>query len=512
MHSLRSSALIVFLILLGVLWGSCRNDLEYAPSAGNLEFSKDTVFLDTVFTGSSSSTRTLKVYNPTRDDIEIPVIRLAAGQNSSYRLNVDGESGKEFENIPILARDSIFIFIESTYELSQTEPTEFLYTDALQFDTGTNQQEVQLVTLVKDAIFLFPRTLADGTKETLNLGPDANGEAVTIEGFYLEADELDLTEERPYVIYGYAAVPEGRQLRMAPGTRVFFHKDSGILVEAGASLQINGEGSEDPELLEREVIFQGDRLEAAFDDIPGQWGTVWIASGSVGNTIDHLTLRNATVGILAEGDGSLQNPTLEVRNSQIVNSASINLWGRAAFIRGENLVLGGAGSHALYCNLGGTYSFTHSTIANYWQNGFRTGAALALDNFDATGANNLNAAEFVNCIIDGNTFLELELRTDPANAFNYSFSHCLIKFRDSGGQFEDDPLYDFEDTNRFEEILLNEVPNYFDSAVYDFRIADPSPVRDQASFEGAAQVPFDLLGVDRTGSPDIGAYEVLSQN
>lgn len=509
---MRSSFLLIIVLLIGILWSSCRKDLEYAPSAGNLEFSKDTVFLDTVFTRISSSTRTLKVYNRTRDDIEIPSIRLAQGQNSSYRLNVDGEAGKEFTNIPLLARDSLFIFIESTLDLGQTAPPEFLNTEAIQFDTGANLQEVQLVTLVRDALFLFPRTTANGTKETIDLGLDLNGDQITIEGFYLDDTQLTFTNEKPYVIYGYAAVPEERQLRIEAGARVFFHKDSGILVGPGASIQIEGELSEDQELMENEVVFQGDRLESALAEVPGQWGALWIASGSVGNTIDHLTIRNATTGILAEGDGVLETPTLQLKNSRILNSASSNLWARSAYIQGENLVLGGAGNSALYCNLGGTYSFTHCTFANFWQNGFRAGAALEIDNFTAAEAADLNSADFTNCIIDGNTFLELGLSANGSNDFNYTFTNCMIKFRDSGNQFENDPLYDFENDALYRDILLNEVPNFFDTSGSDFRIADPSPARDRANFEGAAQVPFDLSGNDRTGSPDIGAYEVVVEN
>jgi hypothetical protein len=93
-----------------VLWSSCRNDFETVPSTGNLEFSQDTIFLDTVFTNIGSSTRTLKVYNRSSEDINIPTIQLSEGESSNYRLNVDGIPGKTFQNINILANDSIFIF------------------------------------------------------------------------------------------------------------------------------------------------------------------------------------------------------------------------------------------------------------------------------------------------------------------------------------------------------------------------------------------------------------------
>ena len=97
-----------------VLWSSCRSDFETLPSTGNLEFSRDTVYLDTVFTNIGSSTYNLKVYNRSNDDINIPSLRLNQGDASNYRLNVDGLPGKVFNDIQILAKDSIFIFIETT--------------------------------------------------------------------------------------------------------------------------------------------------------------------------------------------------------------------------------------------------------------------------------------------------------------------------------------------------------------------------------------------------------------
>ena len=47
----------------------------------------------------------------------------------------------------------MFIFIETTFDVSTTNKTEFLHTDKLLFDVDDNLQEVNLVTLVKDAVF-----------------------------------------------------------------------------------------------------------------------------------------------------------------------------------------------------------------------------------------------------------------------------------------------------------------------------------------------------------------------
>lgn len=497
----------ILVILMVILGSSCRKDLEYASSKGNLEFSKDTVFLDTIFANIGSSTRILKVYNRNRDAVEIPVIQLAQGTNSKYRINVDGVSGEVFTNIPIYEQDSIYIFIETTVDLSNTTATELLYTDILQFDTGDNLQEVNLVTLVKDAIFLFPKTLDTGIKETITLPIVSDESAVSVEGFPLKGKELHFTNEKPYVIYGYATVPPEKTLIIDPGARVYFHKDSGIFVNAGASIQINGQLSEDQSILEKEVIFEGDRLEKEFSTIPGQWGAIWLSQGSFNNTINHLTIKNATVGIIADGNENIQNQTLKISNSKIFNSSSINLWGKTANLTGENLVLGNAGNSSLQCNLGGSYKFTHCTIANYWTKSYRSAAALEIINTSSSSIAKLSQYVFTNCIIDGNTFLELGLKNTEANTFSFQFSNCLIKFRDTNKVFENNLLYNFQNTNNYLQIILNESVDFLDPNDNIFQIGPNSAAINKADLTSSLLLPRDILGIERTSFPSIGAYQ-----
>ncbi|WP_265242488.1 hypothetical protein [Muriicola sp. Z0-33] len=499
-----------------IFWSSCRKDFEYGFSTGRLEFSKDTVFLDTVFTNIGSSTYTLKVYNRSRDDILIPTIALAQGEASSYRLNVDGIPGKSFEDIPILAQDSIFIFVETTYDIAPTNQNEFLYTDLLQFDSGSNLQQVPIVTLIKDAVFLYPSVLADGSKETLFLGLDEEGNEIRIEGFILQDNQLNFNNEKPYVIYGYAAVAENKILTIEAGTRVHFHKDSGMLIGQGGTLQVNGSLSTNPEIMENEVIFEGDRLETALSEVPGQWGTIWLSQGSLNNVIDHLTVKNATLGMLVEGLSVSAIPTLTIKNSQIHNSATINIWARQSEIQAENVILGNAGNTSLKCSLGGEYSFIHTTIANYWSNGFRSGTALELSNFETDGNNEIQtgdliAANFTNCIIDGNISRELSLNTMEGATFNFTFKNSMLKFRDLNNQFADNPLYDFTNPDYYNTLILNEDTNFLDTANSDFRIGSSSFAIDIADTDAAALVPLDIFGTDRTETPDIGAIEFLVQ-
>ena len=113
---------------------------------------------------------------------------------------------------------------------------------------------------------------------------------------------MTFTNVKPYVIYGFAAVPNNVTLTINAGARVYFHDNSGLIVTEGASLHINGAFSNDQELLENEVIFEGDRLEPDFSETPGQWGTIWFFDGSIDNTINYTTIKNATVGILCDGN------------------------------------------------------------------------------------------------------------------------------------------------------------------------------------------------------------------
>ena len=147
---MRRLLIIPTSLIIIIFWSSCKNDFNFELSSGNLSFSKDTVYLDTIFTNIGSSTYNLKVYNNSDENITIPNINLGNGENSYYRLNVDGmygsgsNAGKYFENIELLANDSLYIFIETTVDIEDLsdQGTQFLYTDYIQFNNGENLQKV----------------------------------------------------------------------------------------------------------------------------------------------------------------------------------------------------------------------------------------------------------------------------------------------------------------------------------------------------------------------------------
>ncbi|WP_369753519.1 hypothetical protein AB3G34_03995 [Flavobacterium sp. WC2409] len=498
---------IKFLFFIGIFISicSCRSDFETVLSTGDLAFSKDTIYLDTVFTNIGSSTYRLKVYNHSKNDINIPTIQLGKGLSSKYRLTVDGmqgTNGKLFTNVTLLAKDSLYIFIETTAAIADANPTDFLYTDQIQFDSGENAQKVALVTLIQDAVFLYPKRLADGTTETLPIGDQQ------IEGFYLDennpinGNELIFTNKKPYVIYGYAAVPTGKTAVFDAGSRVYFHANSGLIVANNASINING-GKSTTANLEKEVVFEGDRLEPQYDDVPGQWGTIWLSSGSTNNLINHLTIKNATIGLLIQNnDGT----TTSIKNTQIYDSSTYGILAQTGKIVGENIAINSAGLASLACSYGGDYKFTHSTFNNNWNSSSQL--AVTIDN-SISGATpetkDLTQATFNNCIIYGSYTNEIAINKSGTGTFEYQFNNCLVKFDSSNTnslyQFATDPVH-------YNGIILNQSPKFFNVNLNKLNIDESSSAF--AKGNSAYLIPLDIIGNTRTTPPDLGAFQSMS--
>lgn len=486
-------------VLIAVLSG-CRNDFEFETAAGNeLRFSKDTVYLDTIFTNIGSSTYTLKIYNKSSKDIKIPEIKLNRGEQSGYRLMIDGLPGKSFQNVELLAEDSLFVFIETTVDITtQTADKEFLYTDQLVFANGSQSQSVELVTLIRDAVFLYPQKDENGNKETLTFGEDE------IEGFWLDGNdavngnELHWTADKPYVIYGYAAVPGNETLQIDAGTEVHFHSGSGLLVADQATLNISG-------TVENPVVIQGDRLEPEYEDVSGQWDMIGLTVGSSAN-IENAIIKNANNGLWINKNEDVVN----LHNVQLYNCANFGILGVAANILGTNIVTNNCGKAGFGANYGGDYTFVHATFANYWFKPDHT--AVYLDNNDGTPEFALRA-RFENSILysSSNEALTLNNIGESQQNFDVKFTNTLVKFFDINnvvyGQFP----YEFENPNVFENCLIARNHETFNPFFVDYRnnqmmiTEQATDLIDAGTTNTTVSVPEDILGKPRT-TIDLGAY------
>lgn len=506
--------IILFFVGLAITVSSCRQDFVFEPSTGDLVFSKDTIYLDTVFTNIGSSTYTLKVYNKSSKDIKIPTIRLAKGVGTKYRITVDGMTGDEnrvFHDVELLAKDSMYIFIETTAGIGDANPSDFLYTDQIEFDSGANLQKVELVTLIQDAYFIFPNK-QNGITESIPIGFNEDGAVLETNGRNLSHSHPDNGNEylfktdKPYVVYGYASVPNGETLTIPAGARVHFHAESGLVVQEGGTLHITGSTSTTA-ALENEVIFEGDRLEPIFSDVPGQWGTVYLRQGSTNHSIKNLTLKNAIVGLLVENNFGTP---MTIENTKIYDCSNVGLLARAATIEGKNMVINTAGVASLACTLGGSYEFKHCTFNNNWSSSKQV--AVTVDNYYTNTTTNqqvafdLIKADFKNCIIYGSNQVELLVNksTDISKQFNKLFSKCQIRFNNSSNQFTDNPDYAF--INDTSEIIKNGIVDFQDISKNKLFIGEDSASK---NFGVDVGVPLDILGNPRNGVFDLGAYNSI---
>lgn len=478
-------------ILLLILTYSCKKENLQTEETATLQFSNDTIIFDTIFSSIGSVTKQLMVYNNNNFDISTNV-RLSGDTEGNFRMNVDGESGNNIQNVKILANDSMFVFVEVTIDPTNTN-TPYLVSDSIIFTTGIKIQDVDLVAFGQDAYFHTANTYGD----------IINGED-TSRFFYhqLECNEV-WNNDKPHVIYGYVIVDPNCQLTINAGTNIYLHKNSGVIVgnpfsaTAGGTIKVNGE-------LGNEVTFRGDRLDSWYDSLPGQWDRVWLYPGSINNEFNYCNFQNGTIAIHAD-TVSNNNPTAVINNCKIDNMSSIGILGQGSKLEVNNTIITKCGQYSVVCNIGGDYSFKHCTFANYWNFDFRNTPSILLNNYyEASDGNiyirDLNKAYFGNCIIDGNLTTEISFQENEIGNFNYTFDHCLLKI---------DPNEDTE-TSNYINIIKNESPEFVSKQLFDFHLSETSPCNSAGDFN-ITQTDFflfsDLEGNLRDNVPDLGALK-----
>ena len=474
--------LIFNLLIFSMIIFSCKKENLETNQNIKLHFSDDTITFDTIFASIGSITKTLTVYNHNDFDITTNV-NLKGVSAANFRINIDGAPGNNQRDILIPANDSIFVFLEVTIDPSNNN-TPYILSDSLVFTTGNSIQDVNLVAWGQDAYFHTANTF----------GNIINGTDTTRFYYHLLDCSVPWENDKPHVIYGYAVIDPQNTLIINEGCQVYMHKNSGILVgnpfkeETGGTLKVNG-------VLGNEVVFQGDRLDNWYKDIPGQWDRIWFTPGSIDNEINYAVIKNGNIGLHADTVYN-NNPTLKVNNTIIKNMSGIGILGQGADIEVTNTVVSECGQFMVACNIGGNYNFTHCTFANYWNYNRRNTPSILLNNYyEGADGNiyirNLESANFVNCIIDGALSSEISYQNNKSGVFNYSFDHCLLKI---------DPTIDTENSN-YINILKNKSPEF--SNENDFNLSETSPV---INFGRETSITLDILGNIRN-EPDLGCFE-----
>ncbi|MEE4257897.1 MAG: hypothetical protein V2I47_12730 [Bacteroidales bacterium] len=476
---------IIPILIAAAVFSACRkeNKVDDNPSL-KLEFSTDSIIFDTVFTTVGSITRYVKVYNRHANAVNISSIRLQGGQASSYRINIDGQPSVQEKDVEIAGNDSLFVFIRVTIDPT-SGLTPFVVSDEISFLTNGNEQKVVLAAWGQDAHYIV-----------------ADKEIGSIKYKIVAAEDSAVTwpADKPYLIYGYAVVDSTGSLTIEEGAQIHFHNKSGMWIYKGGSLKVMG-------TKDAPVVFQQDRLEPYFRDLPGQWDRIWINEGSVDNEINYAVIRNGFIGLQAE---TLQEPMgnmLTLTNTIIENMSGIGILGRYYAILGVNNVVVNCGQLGLLLQ-GGVYDFRQCTFANYFRDGIRQDPNLAITNFYIDPNEVLYVyntdAYFGNSIIYGDKDEEILISGDEQGSLDYTFDHCLLK-----------TTLGISNDTLFPGSVKNEDPIFVDADNNNMALDSLSPGIDMGSIEviNNSQLPTiidkDILGVSRIASPDMGAYEYI---
>jgi hypothetical protein len=434
-------------------------------SKGNLSFSVDTLVFDTVFTTIGSTTHQFKIYNKESKPVKIEEIELMGGQNSPFRMNIDGYKGIKLTDIEIGGKDSLFAFVEVTLKVNGGM-LPLIIEDSIRFRTNGIDQYVKLAVWGQDAYF-----------------------------HYKDYNEGTWQNNKPHVIYGYAAVDSAKTLTIPADTKVYLHKNAILYVYKG-TLNIEGE-------LNHEVVFGGDRLEENYKDVSGQYYGIYFHQARP-SSINYAIIKNGTAGIhLYAEDPSNTSYTLYLDNTIISNNARYGIFiYSGAKVKAENCVISKNESYALLVLEGGDYFFNHCDLLGYGS-GTNATPAVAISNYytdntnHVTNVGSINEGKIYNSVIYGTQETEIAFDTipDAAIQLNFDIRNCLIKRKTAATE------------NYYSSIIWNSDPLFKNASTGDFTFQINSPLNGNANPN--FWLPTDIKGNPRDPSlPDIGAYEL----
>lgn len=486
---------------------SCKKDKVITSSNAKLSFSQSSIMFDTVFTKIGSTTQIFRVHNRNNGKVNISSIRLARGDASFYRLNVDGLPGKSFSNIEIAAGDSMYIFVEVTIDpTNQTNP--FIYRDSILFELNGNQQYFDLIAFGQNAYYYMnEKSLIESNTQALYYD--------TLPGVPDHGGTYTMPTDKPHVIYGYLLVDSTQTLIIPAGAQIYVHNSGGIWVSRYGNIQINGTQS-------NPVTFQGDRLEDEYKDVPGQWDRIWINEGGAPSKISYAVIKNAFVGVhagfsvfdgLATGNYAYtgESRRLAIDHTIIQNCSYAGILGHFFNITGGDNIVVNCGQHLCRFEYGGSYRFFQCTFANYWNQSNNSQASNARTTpsfyFGDYSANELSVATdslyFGNCIMDGTLAEEFQFDTiaGSVNAFGLiKFDHCALKTAGSLNQ----------NAPSVYSCLINQNMSFASPSAYDFKLNSNSAAINDGSSSANGNYITDIINNPFIGPsnsyPDIGAY------
>ncbi|MFT5748788.1 MAG: hypothetical protein ACI93S_000035 [Ancylomarina sp.] len=453
----RMRCLIYSLIIFSFVYliTACDNKEEFNHDSNfRLDFSKDSISFDTIFSGLPSTTKQLKIYNRSSKTIQINEISLENGDN--YRLNINGVNGNISKNVEIQSKDSLYIFINlNTPDIDQDEPR--IIEDHLLFSFNSKILKFRLKSWTQDVIRF--------SKNELKTQIWSKG--------------------RPYYIEKDLTLEENNKLSIQAGTKIYFQKGAGLHIRG----ELNIEGSY------KEPVFLGSsRKEELYQNVPGQWKGLFFYTESKNNFISHLQLENSIKGIDAQSE--INNNNLEIEYSKFLNFTKTGIASNNFNIKMHDVIISNCGEQNILLEGNGDFEFSHCNFINYWQISSRTNACLSY----LANETNDKSLKIYNSIIYGSNSNELE-----TNYINHiKINNCLIRLNDEKQNIL---------SSSFESCIFNTDPNFTNRHKHNYNLTSSSILIDNAKLEFANSYPLDFNGNSRLSDtfPDIGSFEFMNE-
>ena len=460
---------------------SCIEDSISTSPADQPAFSVEELDMGDVFTLGASPTSRFTVYNRHSKGMNIASVRFVDDPHGYFRLNVDGVAGREFSNVEIRAKDSVFVFVEVTLpENAQDAPVEC-------------RANIEFV--------------VNGVASRVPVRVNAQ-DVTRIAGDYRITANTTLSATKPYQIIDSLVVDPGATLTIPAGARLHFHDAAHMMVRG--TLRIEGTA-------ENPVTLVGDRSGNVASTIPyevmsGQWGGIVFRGNSKDHYISHASIRNSTYGLMLEDiEGGDATPALYIHNSVVRNTKQYLIAAVNCDVTAVGCELADAGMGLVYL-YGGTHRFNHCTLANY----YLFSAAMPAFNFDHTGRN----ANF-----DPDTehpFLSADITNSIIYGNGSEIAHWYFDGPDSGKSDADIEGVDirfrrclFEPAGSDDDNFLNSIwegdPQWNvdrQEYIFDYRPLPESNAANAADPQlDGPDAAADLLGNPRIAGGAVGAYE-----
>ncbi|MDQ2863716.1 MAG: hypothetical protein M3R50_08755, partial [Bacteroidota bacterium] len=189
---------IFFCFLLSVIIFSCKKESFITSSDAKLSTSVDTLSYDTVFTSTGSITKSFKIFNNNNRKLKLDRVMVSGGSQSPFKINIDGTSAIEADNIDVDANDSIYVFVQVNVNPTAANLS-FILQDSILIEYNGNKKFVQLQAYGQNAIFL---------------------NKVFLKG------NVTWNKTLPYIILGSFLVDSAATLTIQAGARIYLHANA----------------------------------------------------------------------------------------------------------------------------------------------------------------------------------------------------------------------------------------------------------------------------------------------